>query len=364
MNGASFWRELLLRVEEQVADGLAGKDLHWAFRARLGTQGIEQAEAWLWKQLWNELRRRRLVDSPGLRLGPRFVHYAVIDEHDEDLRTELLEACFERTFSGGRIASYVNNCANPEWNPDVMIRRNLVNQVHELQQGGDPGGTALFDGLLRAAALPELARGVQFCESTRTLTFGAGGGALEPDVAGQCFEHASALTVFVRKLEQRLDEGTGVQLRGHEIAVDLARGLSALGAESNGTLTVDDLVRALRPALPKERRAQELHADEEHTPDAADQPALNLAGLGERALELVARHPGLQARTRGHLSELLHALIDAARDGRDPDEAARALGWPKQSLSDRRRRLHELLESELSLPAGAIPITEATGNAR
>lgn len=359
MTSSSFWRAPLLRIQEEVEAGVEGRDLHWAFRGRLGVEGSAAANEWLAGYLWKELRRRRLIDVPGQRLGERFAHYSTTDARDEDLRAELLDACFERVFSAGRLRTYVAACADPDWDPDPMIQRNARNFLHELQRAGDPGGTALFDGLRNAAASPERLSAGTYCPDTRTLILASPTGVADPDRVRDCFERTGALEPLLEKLEQRLSGPTHAQLRGVQIEAALALGLTALQAEACGSITIDELVRELRPLLPAEGRRAELHDNLPAVEASTGFDAGVLLELEDDATCAVERAPGLQLRTRGHLLELLRTICSAVRDGRDPELAARELGWAKQSLFDRRRRLTEVLQSELPLAAGVFPTDEA-----
>lgn len=355
MTSGGLWRAPLMRIEEEVVADVGGAELHWAFRSRLAGDADDEAQKWLAGRLWSALRRRGLVGVSGGRLGKRFAHYPTIDEGDEDLRAELLEACFERIFSAGRLKSYVNACADPAWNPDPMVQRNLTHFVHELQRTGDPGGTALFDGLKTAASTPERLRDGIYCEETRVLRFGTRTGALDGDGVRASFERTGALAPLIEKLGRRQSASKHAQLRGASINAALERGLAALQAEASGRMTIDELVRELRPLLPAERRREDLNdgMPDPGTPGEFDAGVLAL--LGDAALQAVERAPGLQARTRSNLLILLRTICDAVRGDRDPEFAVRELGWAKQSLFDRRRRLAQVLQIELPLAAGVIP---------
>jgi len=349
------------QVEAEARSGVArdastGPDLHWSFRTYLAEDGLSRADQWLAEKLWNEIQRRGLVDQPGNRLGPKFALYTRIARDDDELTSDLLGAAFERAFSSGRLRRYVHDCANPDWNPDIMITTNLKHLVHELQQAGDPGGTALYDGLKRAAQLESVARVVRFDEAQGTLQFRtAEDGALDTRVLLRCFEGEYAVRKLNLKLQERLDGNERTHLRGDEISAELGRGLVAAAREAGGRISVADAVRALRPLLIAERRREDLTPELPTLPGGDSTGLEAFARLGERAFDAVRRAPGLQQRTCEHLLALLGAICTAMDDGRDPQQAVRELGWKKQSLFDRFARLREVLRAHLPLAAALLP---------
>lgn len=352
MSAESFWRARLSCIEERVSAGVAGVELHWAFRSELASSGLDAAEGRLGRSLWKELRRRGLVSAPGSRLGERFEHYAAIDPHDEDLCAELFAACFERVFSAARLRKYVEVCADPGWNPDLMILRNLGNFVHELQRKGDVAGTALFEGLIRAAQHADSVGAVTYCHASRRVSFGTESNGPDEALVRECFEDSAALAGLNARLRSRFSGGGRTQLRVAEVHADLWRGLAELARVSKGSATIDDLVRALRVDLVSAPRPDGLDVEDfGHVRDSSGVPCES-EDFYVAARCAVERAQGLQARARESLLELLDAIWTAAQAGREIAEAMKQLGWAKQTLSDRRRRLEEVLARELRLPAG------------
>ena len=360
----SFLRPLLDLVRERgesdrlVAAGSAG------LLSVLGEARSLALCEWLCDLLRSVIQRRGLAASPGALLGhPGYATLLPSSDSEDCALHDLTQDLVEEMFVGSRLRALLRGCEDPDWDPDLMARRITKNFVHDLQRRGDPIGAAIYDGLQRATSLEEARGWAQWCDDHILLARQHEELTLVRDREPECaeieaaFGRAGSLEELGAKVlryygggEEREGTVARVHLRSRKIDQQLLGGLAELRGSDEVVLPISRLVEVLRGGLPDGRPSQVGGESEyllESLPGRGEPAEPREASTLSERVDAAILAANLRPRVVERLLLINRAMYQAIEDGKDPLDAVRMLGIPKQTLSDSMARLRELTQREL-----------------